>query len=300
MCDYLRHTAFKETTVNHTPTASAAAGKPHFNRATQDVGNIVEFGHVNLRVPDQQQAVIFYVMGLGLTRDPYLRTGIDNAWMNVGSCQFHLPTGPAQVLRGVTGLVMPSLDALMARLAGVQPLLKGTKFAFDRGDKSVDLTCPWGSRLRVHAPDRERFGAMTLGMPYVEIDTAPGTTEGIARFYTEIFNAVTRTGEDAAGRFAHITTGPAQGLIYRETARELPAYDGHHVQIAVADFSGVHRRLLDRGLITEESNASQYRFQDITDLDTGDVLATLEHEVRSMRHPLFARVLVNRSADASM
>ena len=98
-----------------------------FNRATQDVGNIVEFGHVNVRVPDQQCAIIFYVMGLGLTRDPCLRTGIDNVWMNVGACQFHLPVGPAQVLRGLTGLVMPDLDALMARLAGVQPLLKDTR-----------------------------------------------------------------------------------------------------------------------------------------------------------------------------
>ena len=113
----------------------------HFNRAIQDVCNIVEFGHVNLRVPDQQQAVIFYVMGLGLTRDPCLRTGIDNARINVGCCQFHLPTGPAQVLRGVTGLVMPSLDALMARLGSVQQLLKGTKFACNRHADGVEVTC---------------------------------------------------------------------------------------------------------------------------------------------------------------
>ena len=283
--------------MNPTQTASPAASKTNFKRSTQDVGNIVEFGHVNLRVPDQQQAIIFYVMGLGLTRDPYLRTGIDNAWINVGCCQFHLPTGPAQILRGVTGLVMPDLDALMARLAGVQPLLKGTKFAFNRSDEGVDVTCPWGNRVRVHAPDAARFGAMTLGMPYVEIDTAPGTAEGIARFYTDILSAVTRTGSDTRGRLVHITTGPAQSLIYRETARELPPYDGHHLQIAVADFSAVHGRLLARGLITEESNASQYRFQDITDLATGQVLATIEHEVRSMRHPLFARALVNRGHD---
>ena len=164
----------------------------------------------------------------------------------------------------------------------------------------MDVTCPWGSRVRVHAPDPELFGGMTLGMPYIEIDAAPGTTPGIAGFYTDIFNAVTRTGEDAAGRFAHITTGPTQSLVYRETSHELPPYDGHHVQIAVADFSSVHQRLLQRGLITEESSASQYRFQDITDVGTGRVLATLEHEVRSMRHPLFARVLVNRSADVAM
>ena len=283
--------------MNPTQTASPAVSKTNIKRSTQDVGNIVEFGHVNLRVPDQQQAIIFYVMGLGLTRDPYLRTGIDNAWINVGGCQFHLPTGPAQVLRGVTGLVMQDLDALMVRLAGVQPLLNGTQFAFIRSDESVDITCPWGNRVRVHAPDAARFGAMTLGMPYVEMDTAPGTTEGIARFYTGILSAISRTGEDASGRLVHITTGPAQSLIYRETARKLPRYDGHHLQIAVADFSGVHGRLLERGLITEESNASQYRFQDITDLETGQVLATIEHEVRSMRHPLFARALVNRGHD---
>ena len=283
--------------MNPTQAARLAASKTNFNRSTQDVGNIVEFGHVNLRVPDQQQAMIFYVMGLGLTRDPYLRTGIDNAWINVGCCQFHLPTGPAQILRGVTGLVMPNLDALMARLAGVQPLLMGTRFAFNRSDESVNVTCPWGNRVCVHAPDAARFGAMTLGMPYVEIDTAPGTAEGIARFYTDILSAVTRTGNDASGRLVYITTGPAQSLIYRETARELPPYDGHHLQIAVADFSGVHGRLFERGLITEESNASQYRFQDIADLATGQVLAIIEHEVRSMRHPLFARALVNRGRE---
>ena len=270
-----------------------------FNRASQDVGNIVELGHVNVQVPDQQQAVIFYVMGLGLTRDPYLRTGIDNAWMNVGSCQFHLPTGPAQRLRGVTGLVMPDLGALLARLASVQPLLKDSRFSFarscDEGGDGVDVTCPWGNRIRVHAPDAARFGAMTRGMSYVAIDCVPGSAAGIAGFYSEILGAVASTGEDAQGRFARITTGPAQALLFRETACELPAYDGHHVQIAVADFSGVHRRLLVRGLVTEESNQSQYRFQDITELDTGRVLATIEHEVRSMRHPLFARALVNRS-----
>ena len=92
-----------------------------FDRTTQDIGNIVEFGHVNVRVPDQRLAILFYVAGLGLTRDPYLIVGVDNAWINVGTCQFHLPVGEAQVLRGVTGLVLPDVDALMERLAVVAP-----------------------------------------------------------------------------------------------------------------------------------------------------------------------------------
>lgn len=265
-----------------------------FNRAEEDVGNIVEFGHVNVRVPDQQLAVAFYVMGLGLTRDPYLNVGTDNAWMNVGTCQFHLPVGPAQVLRGVTGLVMPDLDALMARLAHVAPLLKGSQFSFERSATAVAVTCPWGNRIRVHAPDSARFGRMRLGMPYVEIDTAPGTAVGIARFYSELLASPAHVKSDADGRFAQIPIGLSEGLVFRETARALPAYDGHHIQIAVADFSGVHQRLLTRGLVTEESSQSQYRFQDIIDLDSGAVLATIEHEVRSMRHPMYARALVNR------
>ena len=136
---------------------------------------------------------------------------------------------------------------------------------------------------------------MLLGMPYVELDVAEGSAARIARFYTEILAAPASVASDAGGTFARVPIGLAESLVFRETSRVLAPYDGHHVQIAVADFSGVHRRLLERALVTEESNQSQYRFQDITDLDTGSVLATLEHEVRSMRHPMFARRFVNRN-----
>ena len=269
--------------------------KTSYDRSTEDVGNIVEFGHVNVRVPDQQQAILFYVTGLGLTRDPYLVTGVDNAWINVGTCQFHLPVGPAQVLRGVVGLVMADLDALVDRLGMVARRLKGTHFAFAGNATQVDVTCPWGNRIRVHAPDALRFGNLLLGMPYVQLDVAPGTAVRIARFYSEVLAAPASTGNQADGAaFARVPIGYAESLVFCETNAPLPAYDGHHVQIAVADFSGVHRRLLERALVTEESNQSQYRFQDIVDPANGQVLATLEHEVRSMRHPMYARQLVNR------
>jgi len=268
-----------------------------FNRATEDVGNIVEFGHVNVRVPNQQCALIFYLMGLGLTRDPYLRIGIENAWVNAGTSQFHLPVGPAQVLRGAVGLVVPDLDALMARLSGVQPLLQDTWFRFSRSGARVDVTCPWGNRLRVHAPDAARFGPMRLGIPYVELHAAPGAAPGIARFYRKVLGALVRLGSDEEGAFARVHAGLHGCLVFRETVHALPPYDGHHVQVTLADFSGVHRRLLERGLVTEESSQSQYRFQDIVDPDSDAVLATLEHEVRSMRHPLYARPLVNRALE---
>lgn len=266
-----------------------------FDRTTQDIGNIVEFGHVNVRVPDQRLAILFYVAGLGLTRDPYLVVSVDNAWINVGTCQFHLPVGEAQALRGVTGLVMPDLDALVARLDLVAPRLAGTTFGYARRGDVVDVTCPWGNRIRVHAPDADRFGRVVLGMPYVEVETAPGTVDGIARFYREMLLSPAMSGTDADGRIARVPIGRGESMVFRETTRELPVYDGHHVQIALANFSGPHALLLKAGLITEESNDAQYRFQDITDLDSGRVLCTIEHEVRSMRHPMFARVLVNRN-----
>lgn len=274
----------------------AQPAKPVFDRTTEDVGNIVEFGHLNVRVDDQRLATLFYIMGLGFTRDPYLMVGVDNMWVNAGTCQFHLPLGKPQVLRGTTGLVVPDLDALAERLATVAPRLAGTKFAWKRTADSIDATCPWGNRMRLHAPDEARFGRMLLGMPYVEVDVAPHTTAGIARFYREILANPAEAGRDARGAFARVPVGLAESMTFRETDAALPPFDGHHVQIAIADFSGVHARLQKRGLVTEESNESQYRFQDIVDLDSGKVLATVEHEVRSMRHPMFARTMTNRNA----
>ena len=265
------------------------------DRTTQDVGNIVALEHVNVRVPDQQLATFFYVVGLGLTRDPYLMTGLENMWINVGQQQFHLPTGQPQVLRGHAGLVIPDFDELPGRLAAVKPRLAGTKFNYAVEDKHVRVVSPWGNAIRCHPPG-PAFGDMTLGMPYVEFSVEPGTADGIAGFYRAGLGghaAVVRNGDGAA---AQVTVGPRQELIFRETADAIPAYDGHHIQVYIANFSGPHRWLTERGLVTEESNWYQYRFQDLIDPDTGRVLFTIEHEVRSLLSPLYLRPLVNRNA----
>ena len=130
---------------------------------------------------------------------------------------------------------------------------------------------------------------------YVELDVSPGTVGGIARFYRDVLQASAHVGHDARGRFATVGAGLFTTLVYRETQTELPTFDGHHIQITLADFSGPHKRLLARELVTEESDAHQYRFQAIVDPDTGETLTEVEHEVRSMRHPLFNRQLVNRN-----
>jgi hypothetical protein len=266
-----------------------------YDRAAEDIGNIVGLEHVNVTVPDQQLATLFYIKGLGLTRDPYLMTELDNMWVNVGRSQFHMPTKAPQVLRGHTALVLPDRAALVKRLAAVKDRLAHTRFNYSEREGYVEAVCPWGNHIRCYAPDAKRFGRVQLGMPHVEFDAPPGTASGIADFYRQVLKTHASIENDAAGRYARVQAGKDQYLHFRETDRPLPDYDGHHIQIYVVDFSGPHKWLLEHNLVTEESDQYQYRFQDIVDPASGKALFTIEHEVRSITHPLYARPLVNRN-----
>src|SRR5918997_5471728 len=145
-------------------------GEKTYDRRTQDVGNVLALEHVNVRVPDPELAAVFYVSALGFTRDPYIDFGGANMWVNVGSQQFHLPKGDAQVLRGTIGLVLPDLEQLAARLARLErrsgELLAATAYGCTANvDGSLSVTCPWGNRLRVHQAG-DAFGGIGLGLPY--------------------------------------------------------------------------------------------------------------------------------------
>jgi hypothetical protein len=269
--------------------------KNRYDRAAQDIGNIVNLGHVNVCIDDQHVATHYYVTGLGLTRDPFLNTGAGNMWINVGMSQFHLPMGAPEVLRGVIGLVVPDREALLGRLTRVRKALAGTKFEFRESNDCVETVCPWGNRINMHTPDRERFGRIQLGMPYVRFDVRTGTVERIARFYREIMHAPAEVMKNGTGPEARVQVGEKQYFYFRETEAPERPYDRHHVQIYIADFSGPHRRLLQLGLVTGESNEHEYRFKDIVDLDSREVLFTVEHETRSQTNPMYGRPLVNRN-----
>jgi hypothetical protein len=272
-----------------------------FDRAAEDLGNIVGIGHVNVCITDQHLGTDFYVTGLGYTRDPFLNTGSGNMWINVGMSQFHLPMGTPDVLRGVVGLVSPDRAALLDRLTKVRKSKKldGSKFDFRESNDCVETVCPWGNRIHVHTPDAERFGRLMLGMPYIRFDVRPGTAERIARFYREIFRTAAEVRKNGAGPEARVQVGEKHYFYFRETDAPEQSYDKHHVQIYIADFSGPYRRLLDLGLITMESNQHEYRFKDIIDLDTREVLFTVEHETRSQTNPMYGRPLINRNPAAT-
>lgn len=260
-----------------------------FDRTKENVGNIVSMEHVNVTVPDQSLATFFYVSGLGFTRDPYVDFGPVNVWINVGDQQFHLPTNKPQVLRGHVGVVVPNLDDLSQRLSRVAKRLSGSAFSMKALKKRIDVTCPWGNRIRCHGPGE--FGNMKLGIPYVELDVPEGTTPGIARFYNEVMLAPASHDRGVCT----VSVGRGQALRFRETRAAIPAYDGHHIAIYVSNFSAPHDALVRRKFITEESDDHQYRFTAIFDPKSGEPLFELEHEVRSLFHPMYARNLTNRN-----
>src|SRR5687768_3867836 len=192
-----------------------------YDRDAQVVGNIVHLEHFNVCIPDQRLATLFYVVGLGGTRDPYLFMGLENMWVNFGRTQAHLPSRAAppraEVVCGTIGLVVPSLAELKKRLeyAGsemkrVVPEAK-TKFSWQEKDGVVDATCPWGNRVRCHAPSPE-FGNTELGIVYVDFDVPKGTADGIARFYKEVMQAPSTA---AKGR-ATVGVGRNQRLYFTE------------------------------------------------------------------------------------
>ena len=75
------------------------------------------WAQLKLVIPNQELATLYYISGLQLTRDPFLLTGIDNMWVNIGRNQLHLPSRePApQLLRGTLGIVVPNIDKYMEK-----------------------------------------------------------------------------------------------------------------------------------------------------------------------------------------
>jgi hypothetical protein len=266
--------------------------------AEEDVGNIVALEHVNVQIPDQSVATLFYVVGMGFTRDPYLNVGLNNMWVNVGEQQFHLPTRKPQVIDGHIGFVVPDLESLKMRLESVREGLKETQFEFSVQPDYLAVTSPWGNRYRCFSV-QPAFGDMTLGMPYVEFFVRPGTAQTIVNFYEAALGAPGSVETDAEGTFGRVPIGRNQSLKFRETEKTLAPYDGHHIAIYIANFSGPYHYFKSRGLISEDVRNHQFRFKDIVDPRVGNVKFSLEHEVRSLKHPMYHRPFVNRDAAQS-
>ena len=215
-------------------------------------------------MPDQRLATLFYVAGLGLTRDPYLMVSDTNMWVNVGRSQFHLPSGKPQVLRGHTGIVISGREALLDRLASVA---KSSKAPPSRSPSTTTTSRrPVRGAIACAATSRtpRASGASRSAFPTSSSTCRSGPRKASAPSIREIMGMPAELG-NGDGTVARVKMGKDQHLQFRETDRPQPDYDGHHVQIYITDFSGPYRRLSERDLISSEDNQYQYRFRDIVD-----------------------------------
>lgn len=262
-----------------------------YDRKTQDVGNIVLFEHLNLKVPDFDTAIRFYVEGVCMTRDPFYMVGPDNMWLNNGSQQLHFQKGNAQVFRGEVVLVVPELQHVADSLKRVEPYLSGSQFSWEQESHCIVAACPWGNRFRVYEHwdgfDKPR------GIPHLQAVIPHNAGQFIARFYRSVFDARVDVATESAAEVM-VTVGPGQTLCFKETDKEIAEFDGHHICVYLANLSPSYDWLLERNLVTSEDNVFQYRFQKIVDPETDQTLYEIEHEVRSLHHPMFMRSLVNR------
>jgi len=285
------------------------------------LGELVLFEHVNLNIPRGSQSLIsdFYFLGLGLTRDPFERTGSSVMWVNIGYQQIHIPSSSdSQVLRGSIGLVFPPelFSGLSKRLGDIKPKMAGTRFDFkilpegkdellgtNNPIKTIEVTDPYGNLLRIHENNEELNFRGGLGIIYLELHVPMSTSALIGNFYHEYFGALPPSQDQTTCR---VIVGPRQQFIFREV-EEMKAYDGHHVAIYVTNFKKTWERLNQNNLLFSNTRFSdhcekfedalrfrQLRFKDFP-LPSSKIPFELEHEVRSIFHPSYMRPLVNRS-----
>ena len=267
-------------------------------RTDPEVGGIVHLEHFNFEVPDHDLATVFFMGGLGLTRDPYKRTDHLNMGVNIGLQQFHLPRrgNAPPPFDGEVGLIIPDLDAIKTRLERIAWAghFDGTPYAYEGLGDTALVTSPFGVRLRLHSPGVLPFTG-PLGLAYIDIPAPPGTAGGIAAFYRELLAAPAEVTAIQGEAAAVVTFGPHQTLNFRE--RQLDDYDlfSHHVCLYVTGFNAVRREMEKRNLTGGSGDRDDaFFFTAIADPGSNEVLLGLNHETRSLHHPDFMRPLVNR------
>jgi hypothetical protein len=146
------------------------------------------------------------------------------------------------------------------------------------------------------------------GIDYVEFLCPMQTAAKIALFYESVLDATTSVVQDGETSVAIIALGNVdengkadQSLLFRESEEALPPYDGHHIAMYVgqsqADFEQAYKNADIAGVVWVNPRFSdkadtlqgaiewkQFRFKDIIDIETGQKIFELEHEMRSIEH----------------
>lgn len=262
-----------------------------------EIGGILHLDHINFEAPDHDMATVFFIHGLGLTRDPYRRADEQNMGINVGLQQFHLPRRGEKTppFHGLVGMIVPDIAGIRERFEVLQELgkFKGTSYSWQEEDSSVLLTSPFGFRIRLHANDSVVF-SKPLGIKYIEFPAPPGSASAIARFYDQVFRAPTMVCDTDGMPSAIVTAGPHQQIRFLE--RELDSYETFtmHLSYHVTNYNQVRTILGEHGALKGTSRGEVFFFDKVFDPDNGETVLNLTNEVRSVYHPDFMRPLINR------
>lgn len=262
-------------------------------QGSPEVGTIVHFEHVNLRIPEQAPAALFFFKGLGFTRDPTRMVHVDNMWCNIGLQQIHMPTGEPTPFAGEIGVVVPELDAVRREMAEIAPRLEGTGFAWREEEGTIACTDPWGHPFRVH-PFGMLPGRYPQAIAYVLFHVPEGTAGGIAAFYRTVLGCPAALEEHDGRPMAVVTVGPHQTFRFAERPGFTPPAHNNHVAVYLSRYWELYEVLDERGCIMEGHTFEQFRFDRMIEPDTGRELFRFEHEMRSLHHPDFRKPLVNR------
>jgi hypothetical protein len=266
----------------------------------------------------------FQLLGCGMDPRKQPDAPIKTLWANCGASQFHLPFGDvAQRIPGHIGLIYDSLDGLKERLTHAGSCVKESQVGMENGREFVRLVDQYDNTFncrqdtlslrRAHdwkqpLIDKEDERADCRGLSYVEFHCPVGTAERIALFYESVFDATTSVVTDRGTKIAVIAFGNVdeegrsdQSLSFRESTQPNPPYDGHHVAMYVGESAAeferaflyaqtakvvwVNPRFSDKTIDLEGARKwKQFRFKDIVDMNTGEKIFELEHEMRSIEH----------------
>ena len=249
---------------------------------------IVSMEHVNVTMPDQGLAALFYVSAMGFTRDPYVDFDDWNMWINVGREQFHTPKGDPQVFRGEIGIRVPCLEDLERRLSRLSQRFEGSRFSSVKSESAIRVTCPWGNRLACH---EARAGEYPMGIESIGIQVPETSMAAIAHTYESLLGTQVRRKE----KRIEVPAGPDQTLVFEASDEPPLPYDGHHLAIYIDNFEQAFSRFESEDLINAQMPPHEFRFVDFRGAGSKEAVWQLEHEVRSLNHPMFGRDLVNRN-----
>ena len=263
-----------------------------------EIGGILHLEHFNFEMLEHDMATIFFMNGLGLTRDPYRRVDENNMGVNIGLQQFHLPCRLRETppFFGEIGLIVPDLQVIRTRLGRLEQMGKfeGTAYQITSfAENKLQIISPWGISMILWKAGILPFQSQ-LGLAYVDIPVEPGSAAALSVFYGKLLKAPFKLVSLDSEATAICTVGPHQYLRFRE--RELKDYNLYdfHVAYYITNYNEARDIAMKNGKLLGEGIGQVCFIDGPFDPDSGRTILGFQQEWRSVYHSDFMRPLVNR------